>query len=101
MGLGSMPHVPFPLDRVFPCAVQGLRGKEKWGGTEGGKVTEHGIMRDAKTPRQLAALCFHSGWVARTAFTGRTFKSSRRNLKIGSWRAGVGGWLTSIWNSKR
>lgn len=79
MGLGSMLHVQFPRDCVFPCAVQGLRGKEKWGGKEDGKVIEDGIMRDTKTPRQLAARRFHSGWAARTVFTGRTFKSSRRN----------------------
>lgn len=101
MGLGSMLHVQFPPDGVFPCAVQGLRGKEKWGGKEGGKVIEHGVMRDAKTPKQPAARSFHSGWVARTAFTGRMFKSSRRNLKTGSWGAGAGRWLTSIWSSKR
>lgn len=49
MGPGSMPHVQFPLDCVFPCAVQGLRGKERSG--EGRRVGRSWDYERRKAPK--------------------------------------------------
>lgn len=86
MGPGSMPHVQFPLDRVFPCAVQGLRGKERSGeGRRVGRSWDYG----GKVPKA-------AGCMVLPFWLGSQDSLQRENVqvklqKLKDWILGGGG----------